>query len=256
MVTLVADNMERQWLWERFAFVLKTNFIRQPKQQLPSSSYNHNGVILRTHPPWPLFIASLQLVQRWKWRTRWSRQKSVRELQTVAGQKHVQTGSVTSPPSSICWSSVYTFQFVTATVYYYGHSFRGFLSKTIDKFGKEFNDEDSQCRIKCYNIVNYNHITIVITLFRKEYCHNSFQWSLKNWVSLDPVHPDLTFLSKPFCTFRVQYLIHCKQLPNIPSFLEAETIPWNDKTIHIHESEWGLCSSLSFLVCRITATED
>ena len=28
--------------------------------------------------------------------------------ETVAGQKHMQTGSVTSPPTSMCWSSVYT----------------------------------------------------------------------------------------------------------------------------------------------------
>jgi len=30
----------------------------------------------------------------------------------VAEHKHVQTGSVTSPPTSICWSSAYIFQFV------------------------------------------------------------------------------------------------------------------------------------------------
>jgi len=34
--------------------------------------------------------------------------------ETVAGQKHVQTGSVTSPLTSISRSSVYTFQFGTA----------------------------------------------------------------------------------------------------------------------------------------------
>ena len=37
VVTLVADKLERQWLW-----VLKTNYIWQHKRQLPSSSYNHN----------------------------------------------------------------------------------------------------------------------------------------------------------------------------------------------------------------------
>ena len=46
-----------------------------------SASCCSAGGILRTHPPWPLFIASFQLVQRWKWRTRRSRQKSVRQLQ-------------------------------------------------------------------------------------------------------------------------------------------------------------------------------
>ena len=41
-----------------------------------------------------VFIVSLQLVQRWKWRTSRSRQ-------------HVQAGSMTSPPTSMCWSGVY-----------------------------------------------------------------------------------------------------------------------------------------------------
>ena len=38
MVTLVADKLET----ERFPLVWRTNWIRQPKKQLPSSSYNHN----------------------------------------------------------------------------------------------------------------------------------------------------------------------------------------------------------------------
>jgi len=36
--------------------------------------------------------------------------------------------------------------------------FWGFLSKTIDKLGEDFNNQDSQFRIKCYNTVNYNYI--------------------------------------------------------------------------------------------------
>ena len=45
VVTLVADKLET----ERFTLVWKTNWIRQPKKQLPSSSYNHNTLTtLRT----------------------------------------------------------------------------------------------------------------------------------------------------------------------------------------------------------------
>ena len=48
VVTMVADKLERQWLWQ-VALVLKTNCIRQPKRKLASSSYNHNTLtILRT----------------------------------------------------------------------------------------------------------------------------------------------------------------------------------------------------------------
>ena len=43
VVTLVADKLERQWLWE-VCFGIKTNCKRQPKGQLPSSSYNHDRV--------------------------------------------------------------------------------------------------------------------------------------------------------------------------------------------------------------------
>ena len=38
VVTLIADKLERQW----FALVWKPKCIRQPRMQLPSSSYNHN----------------------------------------------------------------------------------------------------------------------------------------------------------------------------------------------------------------------
>jgi len=133
-------------------------------------------------------------------------------------------------------------------LYYYGHSLLRVCVWKIDKLGKEFNDEDSQCRIRCYNTVNYNYIYNCDYSTRErvwEDCHNLFQWSFsvrataftvdfccyfisKNWVSLDLVHSDFTFWSKPVCTFRVQYFIHCKQLPNIPSFFNAETMVWND----------------------------
>ena len=46
VVTIVADKLETQW----FALVLKTNCIRQPKRQLPTSFYNHNTLTtLRTY---------------------------------------------------------------------------------------------------------------------------------------------------------------------------------------------------------------
>ena len=50
VATLVADKLERQYSdFERFALILKTNCVRQPKRQLPSSSYNHNTLTaLRT----------------------------------------------------------------------------------------------------------------------------------------------------------------------------------------------------------------
>ena len=45
MATLVADKLET----EKFTLVWKTDWIRQPKKQLPSSSYNHNTMTnLRT----------------------------------------------------------------------------------------------------------------------------------------------------------------------------------------------------------------
>ena len=40
MVTLVADKVQRQLL-RKVALILKTNCIRLPRGQLPSSSYNH-----------------------------------------------------------------------------------------------------------------------------------------------------------------------------------------------------------------------
>ena len=43
VVTLVADKLERQWLLE-VCFGIKTNCKKQPKGQLPSSSYNHDRV--------------------------------------------------------------------------------------------------------------------------------------------------------------------------------------------------------------------
>ena len=46
VVTMVADKLKRMWLDERFALEIR---IKQPKGQLPSSSYNHNTLkTLRT----------------------------------------------------------------------------------------------------------------------------------------------------------------------------------------------------------------
>ena len=49
VVTMVADKLKGQWLWEGCFGWLKTYLIRQPNRQLPSSSYNHNTLTkLRT----------------------------------------------------------------------------------------------------------------------------------------------------------------------------------------------------------------
>ena len=78
-----------------------------------------------------VFIVSLQLVQRWKWRTSRSRQKSAQWDSCRA--QHVQAGSVTSPPTSIY---IYVLKWCVhisirdSYILLWPFSFQVFLSKT------------------------------------------------------------------------------------------------------------------------------
>ena len=63
VATLVADKLET----EKFTLVWKTNWIRQPKKQLPCSSYNHNTMTnLRTSVKESLQMHfKVAVIQRW-----------------------------------------------------------------------------------------------------------------------------------------------------------------------------------------------